>query len=114
MRNTVIAIGKEIIKNFESDYGLDAYDILYKYEDKLEYDEFNMLYTAILNWYDFMNGSISTNDMIDVKTSYAPGYMSRKDGALEKLYIGKYGVGIAVHKPAFNTSKYHLITYYLF
>ena len=114
MRNTVIAIGKEIIKDFESNYGLDADDILYKYADKLEDDEFHMLHIAILNWYDFIYGSISISDMIEIKTSYAPGYMSRKDGALKKLYIGKYGVGIAVHKPTFNTSKYHLITYYLF
>ena len=114
MRNTVIAIGKEIIKDFESNYGLDADDILYKYADKLEDDEFHMLHIAILKWSDFINGKILCSDMEYIKTSYAPGYMSRKDGAVEKLYIGKYGVGIARHEPAFNTSKYHLITYYLF
>lgn len=114
MRNNVIAVGKEIIKCLESNNEVKAYQVLYNCEDKLKYDEINLLNYAMLKWSDFINGKISYSDMDYIKESYAPGYMSRKEGAMEKLYIGRYGVGIAVHKPSFNTSRYHVILYYVF
>lgn len=114
MRNNVIAVGKEIIKCLENNNELKAYQILYNCDDKLKYDEINLLNFAILKWSDFIDGKILYSDMKYIKESYAPGYMSRKEGSIEKLYIGRYGIGIAVHKPAFNTSKYHVISYYIF
>lgn len=113
MRNTVIAIGKEIIKCLENNDEEKAYEILYS-DVKLKDYEACLIYMAINRWSSFIKGNISYSDMEYIKTSYAPGYISRKDVVMEKLYIGKYGVGIAVHKPAFNTSKYHIISYYLF
>lgn len=113
MRNIVIAVGKEIIKCLESNDEEKAYEILFD-DVKLKNEEANLLYGAINKWCDFINYKITFSDMKYIKESYAPCYMSRKEGAVEKLYIGRYGVGIAVHKPAFNTSKYHVISYYIF
>lgn len=113
MRNTIIAVGKDIIKCLEDNNEVKAYEILYSC-DTIKDDEFNLLSFAILKWSDFINGKILCSDMEYIKTSYAPCYISRKEGAVEKLYIGKYGVGVTIHTPAFNTSKYHIISYYIF
>ena len=55
-------------------------------------------------------------------TSYTRGYMSRKcETVIDKAiaagqitpYRGRYGKGYTVETPAFNTTKYHYITYLL-
>lgn len=55
-------------------------------------------------------------------TSYTRGYMSRKcetiiEKAIEagqiKPYEGRFGKGYTVETPAFNTTRYHWITYLL-
>lgn len=57
-----------------------------------------------------------------IHTAYTRGYMSRKDKrtAGEKFhdgdrtpYNGKYGKGFTVETPAYNTTQYHFITYFI-
>ena len=55
-------------------------------------------------------------------TAYARGYVSRKDKrtAAEKFaagcreeYHGIYGDGYIVRTPAYNTTNYHFVTYFI-
>lgn len=112
MKNNVIKIGREIIDSLEHNNKVKAYDILNSYV--LESDEADLLYYAINKWCDFIEGKITYSDVNFVTEKYTTGYISRKGGSIEKLYIGRYGIGFAVHKPAYNTSRYHRIAYYIF
>lgn len=49
----------------------------------------------------------------EVKTSYSLGYVSRRTGGTLTRYKGRYGVGFAIHTPAFNSTKYHYIAYWI-
>lgn len=44
-------------------------------------------------------------------TAYTRDYMSRKANPRIEKYEGKFGKGLKVHTPAYNTNNYHYITY---
>ena len=45
-------------------------------------------------------------------TAYARGYESRTSGVYrDEPYKGRYGEGIIIHYPAWNTTRYHKIAY---
>jgi len=49
-------------------------------------------------------------------TSWAKGYLSRKNGGEHKIYSydGKYGKGYTVEHPSWESTRYHYISYYIF
>lgn len=72
----------------------------------------------------FSKEAVTCNDLDEVDlivkgtcfhhNSWANGYVSRKVCAIVEPYSGKFGTGFRVHTPAFNSSKYHEVSYYLY
>lgn len=46
-------------------------------------------------------------------TSRARGYISRKTGGIVKPYKGRFGKGYKVYTPAYDSTRYCFITYYV-
>ena len=46
-------------------------------------------------------------------TARAYGYISRKTEGYAERYDGKFGKGYKVHKPAYDSTRYHYVEYYI-
>jgi len=54
------------------------------------------------------NGSVRK-----VHTAAHRGYISRKSKGIVKMYDGRYGKGVMLDEPRFDTTRYHARTYYV-
>ena len=46
-------------------------------------------------------------------TSWVRGYVSRKSSGYIERYIGRFGIGCKYHTPSYDSTIYHLVSYYL-
>ncbi len=65
--------------------------------------------------YDKIKSMEKEGELREHHTAYKRGYVSRIPGNEEIYeYNGRFGKGYAVETPAFHTTVYHWITYYIF
>lgn len=64
--------------------------------------------------YDDLLEEADTDTLHKVQTAYAKGYFPRKREPAIENYKGRYGEGYKVHLPAYNTSRYHIVEYWVY
>lgn len=73
-------------------------------------DALTFLDNDLLN--DYLD-SLKADNYVRLHDAYSLGYVKRKIEGIVQPYKGRYGVGYTLHTPAWNTTKYHIITYYV-
>ena len=57
--------------------------------------------------------SLKTQGYTRLHDAYSGGYVKRTIEGIIQPYKGRYGEGYTLHTPAWNTTKYHIVTYYV-
>ena len=63
--------------------------------------------------YEEITAAVDRGELVRHHTAYARGYYSRKADPLVCPYKGRFGIGYVVVKPAYHTTRYHWVTYYV-
>jgi len=60
-----------------------------------------------------LKAAIARGALVKHHVAYAKGYYSRRAEPTVSAYKGRYGAGYIVDSAAYNTTRYHLVTYYI-
>lgn len=61
-----------------------------------------------------LNALVAAKKVKAIHTAYTRRYVSRKTDGYVESYNGKYGKGYAHYQPNWDSTRYSLVTYYIF